>query len=77
MSSTLFAQGIDMMLYGMSTVFVFLLSLVVAINVMSRLISAFFPQALPIVDGAGETGGTIEPITKKIIQAAIDQHRNR
>ncbi len=75
-NSTLFGQGVDMMLYGMSTVFIFLLALVVAINVMSRLVSAFSPEAL-VDDPNGQVEQRVAPLTKKIIQAAIDQHRNR
>ena len=77
MESTLFAQGIDMMLYGMGSVFIFLLALVLTINLMSWVISTFFPVAQPVTDTGDRSVPTVEPITKKIIQAAIDQHRQR
>ena len=75
--STLFEQGVDMMLYGMGSVFVFLLALVLAISVMSRLISRFFPEPLPVQSAEGSVSGSVDPLTRKVIQAAIDQHRGR
>lgn len=78
--STLLEQGVDMMLYGMGTVFVFLLALVVAISLLSRFIEKFFPEPIvPIVsvDQNTSAGTTVDPLTTKIIQMAIDQHRAR
>lgn len=80
--STLLEQGLDMMLYGMGSVFVFLFTLVVAIRLMSSLIAKFFPEPLISADqGASAVASidslTTDPLTTKIIQAAIDQHRGR
>ncbi len=76
--STLMAQGVDMMLYGMGTVFSFLLVLVLAIAVMSRVLAKYAPEpesAVAIPEGGGGSG--VDPLTAKIIKAAIDQHRKR
>jgi oxaloacetate decarboxylase gamma subunit len=76
--STLLDQGIDMMLYGMGSVFVFLLALVVAISLLSRFIEKFFPEPLaPLVsiDPGASVATAVDPLTRKIVQAAIDQHR--
>ncbi len=77
--STLFEQGIDMMLYGMDSVFVFLLALVLAITLMSRLIARFFPEPElePGLQTNVQAAAPVAPLTAKIIQAAIDQHRSR
>ena len=78
--STLLEQGIDMMLYGMGSVFVFLLALVVAISLLSWFIGKFFPEPLaPLVsvDSGASAGASVDPLTMKIIQTAIDQHRAR
>ena len=75
--STLFEQGIDMMLYGMGTVFVFLVALVLAIVLMSRLLGKFFPESPDIEAGVPATAIPVKPLTRKIIQAAIDSHRGR
>ena len=74
----LMAQGVDMMLYGMGTVFSFLLVLVLAIAVMSRVLAKYTPEsecAVAIPEGGG--GSEVDLLTAKIIKAAIDQHRKR
>ena len=75
--STLFQQGFDMMLYGMGTVFAFLMALVMAISLLSRIINKFFPEALLVSESGVQTVNTVSPTTRKIIQAAIDQYRSR
>ncbi len=77
--STLFEQGIDMMLYGMGSVFVFLLALVLAITLMSRFIARFFPEPEPEpgLQANVQAAAPVAPLTVKIIQAAMDQHRSR
>ena len=77
MPQTLLQQGFDLMLYGMGIVFVFLISLVLAVGVMSRVIDKFFPAEETVLDArAGSaTVSQVDPLTVKIIQAAIDRHR--
>lgn len=75
--STLFQQGFDMMLYGMGTVFAFLMALVMAISLLSRIVNKFFPETLVASDSGVRIVNTVSPTTRKIIQAAIDQHRKR
>lgn len=74
-------QGLDITLFGMGIVFTFLLVLVICTTVMSRLITRFFPEAEPVAagtPGAGtSTGSAGDARLKKIIQAAIEQHRNK
>ena len=75
--STLFQQGFDMMLYGMGTVFAFLMALVMAISLLSRIVDKFFPETLVASDSGVRIVNTVSPTTRKIIQAAIDQYRSR
>ncbi len=74
MQESLIQQGVDMMLYGMGTVFIFLIVLVLAISLMSRLVAKFSPAA-PLVPA--ETAEPVDALTAKIIQAAIAKHRAR
>ncbi|MDF1832286.1 MAG: OadG family transporter subunit [Porticoccaceae bacterium] len=78
MEVDLFQQGVDLMLFGMGTVFAFLISLVGACYLMSRVITRFFPESVQAevpVQMAPAT--TVEPHIQAVIQAAIDKHRSR
>ncbi|RLA53541.1 MAG: oxaloacetate decarboxylase [Gammaproteobacteria bacterium] len=77
MRVTLVQQGFDLMLYGMGTVFVFLIVLVLAVRLMSKIIDKFFPAKLIDPAVGSTTTGLPDPLTVKIIQAAIDRHRAR
>lgn len=75
MQGTLIQQGVDLMIFGMGTVFVFLISLVLVISLMSRIINKFFiDPSEPMTAGTGKPN-QLDPVIKKIIQNAIDQHR--
>ena len=70
----LVSEGLNLALYGMGTVFVFLTLLVLATMIMSWLVApkeTVAVIALP-VDLAGDSDRKIAAIT-----AAIQQHRNR
>lgn len=82
MSSSIIDQGLNLMLFGMGTVFVFLTILIFATGAMSKIITRYFPEkavvATPRKKKAAALGATlVEPATLKIIQAAIEQHRIR
>lgn len=79
MQPTLFEQALDLLIFGMGTVFVFLAILVIAINLMSRFVGTFFPEAIvpeatfaPVKPSSGE----LDKTTLAVIQAAIRQHRD-
>lgn len=79
MQSTLFEQALELLVFGMGTVYVFLALLVIAVNVMSRLIETCFPE--PVVVDVQPTrtrtdGNLVDTRTLAIIQAAIHQHRD-
>ena len=82
MDSSLIDRGLDLMLFGMGTVFVFLTVLVFATSVMSAVITRWFPEKVieaPTRRKPAPTMGTaaVTPATLNILQAAIDKHRNR
>ena len=79
MESTLITQGMDLMLYGMGTVFTFLTLLVGITSLMSLVVNRLAPEEAEVISASGPTAapqGTIEPRIVKAIQAALDQHRS-
>ncbi|BFM06529.1 OadG family protein [Halioxenophilus aromaticivorans] len=78
MNDTLLEQGVELMLFGMGTVFVFLTILVIATFAMSTLIGRYLPEeAAPTPATPTARGGAVDPKVVKIIQAALEQHRSR
>lgn len=74
MEQTLIDQGLELMLFGMGTVVVFLTLLVLATTAMSALIERFAP--LPVA-GEPNTATTDDPVLLAVITAAIKKHRSR
>ncbi|WP_417581729.1 OadG family protein [Nitrincola sp.] len=54
----LLAEGLSLMLFGMGFVVVFLTLLVIATNIMSRLVMRFEPAAAPVVPARGRASST-------------------
>lgn len=82
MESSLIDKGLDLMLFGMGTVFVFLTVLIFATSAMSKVITRWFPEKIveaPARRKPAPVLGTaaVAPATLSILQAAIDKHRNR
>lgn len=76
MDTNLVLEGFKFMLLGMGTVFVFLITMIVMMNVMSKLIHKFFPEPVPSV--SGEKTKSNNKNDKKVIaaiSAAIAHHR--
>jgi oxaloacetate decarboxylase gamma subunit len=78
MQDSLFQQGVDLMLYGMGTVVVFLAILVLATLAMSWFIRRFFPE--PEIVDKYATADQHPPAYADakllaVIKAALDQHR--
>ncbi len=71
MTADLFAQGLELMLVGMGTVFVFLTLLVAATATMSRLVQRF-ERGEPASSPSGDESEEVAAIT-----AAITMHRRR
>lgn len=78
MQETLLQQGMDLMIYGMGTVLVFLTLLVIATGIMSRLMLRYFPDPVAIEPKKKErpnSGAQVEPRIQKVIEQALRQHR--
>lgn len=78
MEATLIAQGTDLMLYGMGTVFTFLTLLVGITSLMSSVVNRLVPEETEVVSAStAAVQGSVEPRIVKAIQAALDQHRSQ
>ena len=77
MEASLISQGIDLMLYGMGTVFTFLTLLVGLTTLMSFTVNRYAKEDSITGDSEAHQIHTalVEPKIVKVIQAAIDQHR--
>jgi len=74
--TSLVLQGVELMIYGMGTVFVFLGLLVLAVLALSAAVRRWLPMtAAPTAPTAPP--GAVDDRLRAIIQAAIDRHRAR
>lgn len=78
MQSDIVAQGLELMLYGMGSVVVFLALLVVCTTIMSTTVNRLFPEPLPVRRASRKTA----PVEQDeelvaVISAAVHQHRTR
>lgn len=81
MSVNLLSQGLELLVYGMGTVVVFLTLLVFATRLMSLFIQRFFPEA-PLATPKRiarplEVSSAPSPELLAAIAAAVHQHRHR
>lgn len=80
MQQDIVAQGLELMLFGMGTVVVFLALLVVATTAMSAFVGRYFPEPEPAtIAGNKPAAGVASPDAEVVaaITAAVHQHRNR
>lgn len=82
MDNSIVGQGVELMLYGMGTVVVFLALLVVITSVMSTLVNRYFPEApapvaVPTTGRKSGPGAQADGEVVAAITAAIAQHRSR
>lgn len=81
MQSDIVAQGVELMLYGMGTVVLFLALLVVATTFMSRCITRYFPQeessaaATALQKLRADAQPATDPDLVAVISAAVHQYR--
>lgn len=75
---SLVTQGLELMVFGMGVVFVFLAMLVVVTNLMSKLVNKIAPEAEPVaapVRAKPQQGA--DPQLLKVLSAAVKEHRAR
>lgn len=79
MQMTLLEQALQLLIFGMGTVYIFLILLVVAINLMSRLIETHFPDPVIPENPTPKPRETspVDTTTLAVIHAAIRQHREK
>ena len=88
MQNELFQQGVELMVYGMGVVFVFLLLLIVVTVLMSFILQRFFPDptlidsalthpASPVSQNGHDTQPLADDHLLALMTAAIHQHRQR
>ncbi len=81
MTESLISQGVDLMIYGMGTVFIFLVVLIFATTAMSYCVRRFIPEREPTTasqaQAASTASGTVDGQVLKVLQAAVDAYRNK
>jgi len=77
MQSDIMGQGIELMVYGMGTVVVFLALLVVVTSAMSVLVARHFPEPVPPLPSRSRDGGDSGGNVVAAITAAIHLHRSK
>jgi oxaloacetate decarboxylase gamma subunit len=81
MQGTIVNQGLELMLFGMGTVLVFLSVLVVSITLMSWILQRYFPEP-EVPPGAASSASALEVTLNDanlvaVISAAIHKHRSK
>ena len=76
MEVNLVAEGAKFMVLGMSIVFLFLVLMIVAMNVMSKIIHRYFPEPQPVPAKPKPAAAAGDDKLKKVaaIAAAIHHH---
>lgn len=75
---SLVSQGLELMVFGMGVVFVFLTMLVFVTSAMSKLVNKFAPEpevAAPAAPAVQPQG--VDPQLLKVLAAAVKEHRAR
>jgi len=76
MEQTLVSQGLDLLIFGMGGVYVFLAMLVVCTLLMSRVVMRFFPETPLLAEApVARSRELVSATTLMVIQEAIRQHR--
>lgn len=83
MQQDIVAQGVELLLFGMGTVVIFLAMLVLSTTAMSRFIGRYFPEPEPTSGAAAALqrlrGEAPEPVADPrlvaVVSAAIHRHR--
>jgi oxaloacetate decarboxylase gamma subunit len=76
--SELVSSGLELMAFGMGTVFSFLVLLIFATSLMSKIVNKFAPEPV-VVPQAVVTAPTqgVDPQLLNVLAAAVKEHRAR
>ena len=76
--SPIVADGLGLSAFGMGTVFTFLIVLIFATTIMSKLVTKYFPDApaAPAKKTVVPSQG-VDPQLLKVLAAAVKEHRSR
>lgn len=76
---SLVEQGLELMVFGMGAVFVFLTMLVFITTLMSKLVNKIAPEAEPVAAPvrAARSQSGVDPQLLKVLSAAVKEHRER
>ncbi|MAR00296.1 MAG: oxaloacetate decarboxylase [Oceanospirillaceae bacterium] len=77
--TSLVSQGLELMIFGMGVVFVFLTMLVFVTGFMSTLINKIAPEVKPALAPAAPAAPSagVDPQLLKVLSAAVKEHRAR
>jgi len=79
----LMSQALELMVVGMGFVFVFLAILVVATGAMSKLVTKYAPEAIPVPKtpanraAAAPAAPQVDAQLRAVISAAVKEYRSR
>ena len=75
---SLVSQGLELMVFGMGVVFVFLTMLVFVTTLMSKLVNKFAPEPEAVAAPAPAVAAPgVDPQLLKVLSAAVKEHRAR
>lgn len=81
--NNLINEGLNLMMFGMGFVFVFLTLLVFATGLMSRLVTKYIPEPAPVAPKSRKAAAVAAPAAADdsqlvaVLSAAIKQYRSR
>lgn len=76
--SELVTSGLELMAFGMGTVFAFLVLLIFATSLMSKIVNKFAPEAVVVAPVAITTPTQgVDPQLLNVLAAAVKEHRAR
>ena len=76
--SELVSSGLELMVFGMGTVFAFLVLLIFATGLMSKIVNKFAPEPVVVPQAAVAAPSTgVDSQLLKVLAAAVKEHRSR
>ena len=77
MQGDILNESIQLLIYGMGTVFIFLFILILATTAMSRLIARYAPEPAPVVPAKRQvkTVQSVDPDVLQAIGLAVQEYR--